>query len=653
MKAIYLKRTFVTTWFLILFAAVLFSAPSKVMVVGWDGAVPEMVKEFAAEGRMPTISWMMENGNFAYEGGLPVVVANTNASWPSVITGSFPGTHGITNNSFHYSGTPITASQYGGPHTLQAESFAVVAELEGYRTAVLGGPWASWPANDAGLTGPNMGWGNWHSKTTVISNYDIEGAVLFPFLFMDYYKVELVDAEMQKIHQTRLNSYSHPLTFAMKIPTYHGENFVSNLLIVDTTDDSIVNYDLLASVDSEWSKVTGSIRVGEWLPLETRLPGGKRAGLYVKLLNLSDDAQQLRLFVSAMQSTQIFPEWLDTEMAEVLPIPINADRNAIIGGFVDEETFFESCLMEIEWYEKAYQYVIERTNPDVVFAWFWEFDEFAHRMFGFLDKESPVYSAEEYQRRYNMFRKVYQQLDKSTEALWNSFGGPEESNLFIVSDHGFVSYWKIANINERLARVGLYNSSDPSSSKAIAYSAGAATQIYINLIGREPTGVVSPDDYEAVQKEIIDALNSWIDENGAKVIAKTFTKEETKDIDLAGRSFSLFNEKSTGDVLAFAASPYQFDAATPGQIVTDAVPYFTGQHGYLLGTVPEMRGNIRTLFAVGGALIKPQVGLPDTVSLVDIAPTMAAILGIREPATADGLALTEILCEKELVGISD
>jgi len=70
----------------------------------------------------------------------------------------------------------------------------------------------------------------------------------------------------------------------------------------------------------------------------------------VKLLNLSDDAQQLRLFVSAMQSTQIFPEWLDSEMAEVLPIPINADRNAIIGGFVDEETFFESCLMEIEWY---------------------------------------------------------------------------------------------------------------------------------------------------------------------------------------------------------------------------------------------------------------------------------------------------------------
>ena len=73
----------------------------------------------------------------------------------------------------------------------------------------------------------------------------------------------------------------------------------------------------------------------------------------------------------------------------------------------------------------------------------------------------------------------------------------------------------------------------------------------------------------------------------------------------------------------------------------------------MLGTVPEMRGNIRTLFAVGGALIKPQVGLPDTVSLVDIAPTMAAILGIREPATADGLALTEILYEKELVGISD
>jgi predicted AlkP superfamily phosphohydrolase/phosphomutase len=329
-------------------------------------------------------------------------------------------------------------------------------------------------------------------------------------------------------------------------------------------------------------------------------------------------------------------------MAEELPIPITADRNAIIGGFVDEETFFESCIMEIKWYEKAYSYIIERTEPQVVFAWFWQIDEFAHRMFGFLDEESPFYSAEKYQPRFRMFRKVYQQLDKSTHALWESFGGPEESNLFIVSDHGFASVWKVANVNEKLSEAGLYNYSNPKESKAIAYVAGGAAQIYINLEGREPTGVVSEEEYSAVQKQIVELLESWKD-GDTKIMAEVFTKEETKSIVISERSFSMYNESTTGDVVAFAKPSYQFDAASPGQKVATMINYFNGQHGYLHGTIPEERGDIRCLFAAGGVSIKSNAIIPKNAALVDIVPTVASILGIREPADTDGKVLSNIL----------
>jgi len=636
------KRVVLTLAVIVILAVAIFAGPPKVMVVGWDGAMSQMAATFAAEGMMPLTSWLMKQGSFAPEGVLPAIPSNTNASWPSIITGAHTGTHGITNNSFHVHGTPITQGSWSRPDTLQAESFAAVAQSEGLRTAVLGGPWVNWPAKDAGLVGPVMGWGSWHSRNTVISNYDIEGAVLAPYLWMHYFKVELEEVDVQEMERSGLSCYSGPKAFEMTIATYHGEEFTWNIVFVDTTDDKLVNYDLLVAFDDEWSEVAGSIGVGEWLPLEVRLWGERRAGLYVKLLNLDDNAEEFRIFASAIQSVQVFPEWLAVEMSEKLPIPINADRNAIIGGFVDEETFFESCMMEIVWYEEAYRYIIERTDPHVVFAWWWQPDEFKHRMFGFLDEGSPFYSAEEYQRRYNMFRKMYQQLDKSTKALWEAFGGPEESDLFIVSDHGFSSFWKVANVNEKLARAGLYNSSDPSKSKAIAYSAGGATQIYINLKGRQPTGIVSEEDYYAVQRQIVELMDSWMD-GDSKVLAKVLTKEETKDIVVLDRSFSMFNETTTGDVVAFAYPPYQFDAAFPGQVVSPVINYFTAQHGFIHGTVPEERGDIRAMFAAGGRSIEAGAVVPYNAALIDVVPTVAEILGIREPADADGVVLVDIL----------
>jgi hypothetical protein len=105
----------------------------------------------------------------------------------------------------------------------------------------------------------------------------------------------------------------------------------------------------------------------------------------------------------------------------------------------------------------------------------------------------------------------------------------------------------------------------------------------------------------------------------------------------------MYNPFTTGDIVAFAAPPFQFDAATPGQLLAPAMPYFTGQHGYLADTVPKERGTVRAVFAAGGQGIRVKGEIPYTAALFDISPTISYLLDIPAPANAEGNILTSII----------
>ena len=93
----------------------------------------------------------------------------------------------------------------------------------------------------------------------------------------------------------------------------------------------------------------------------------------------------------------------------------------------------------------------------------------------------------------------------------------------------------------------------------------------------------------------------------------------------------------TGDLIAFAFPPYQYDAETPGVLV--APSHFFGQHGY----VPDVQNlpanvNMRATFLAGGeGIAKGQV----TAKTIDLAPTLAFLLGIPEPQHSQGRVLLE------------
>lgn len=183
--------------------------------------------------------------------------------------------------------------------------------------------------------------------------------------------------------------------------------------------------------------------------------------------------------------------------------------------------------------------------------------------------------------------RVQQILDALAAA-----GMTDRSTVIVVSDHGFKSVKRNIRPNAVLKNV------IPEGGTAMVYSTkpGLSTAFQgIEGIDR----VVEPQDYAALGLP---------------------TPEE--------------NPQSP-NLLLVAKDGYAFTAGTAEPVVVDA-PAGSGQHGYL-NTDPEMDA----IFIASGRGIRPGAHA-DRIRNVDVAPTIAALLGIQLTGV-DGRVLTEFL----------
>jgi 2',3'-cyclic-nucleotide 2'-phosphodiesterase (5'-nucleotidase family) len=127
---------------------------------------------------------------------------------------------------------------------------------------------------------------------------------------------------------------------------------------------------------------------------------------------------------------------------------------------------------------------------------------------------------------------------------------------------------------------------------------------------------------------------------GWKMIDRVFTKAEARYVPNGPSSTAdMAHPTRTGDVIAFSFPPYQFDAETPGTLV--APSQFFGQHGYIpaLQDLPA-NINMRATFLAGGeGIAKGEV----SARTIDLAPTLAFMLGIAEPQQSQGRVLLDVV----------
>ena len=124
------------------------------------------------------------------------------------------------------------------------------------------------------------------------------------------------------------------------------------------------------------------------------------------------------------------------------------------------------------------------------------------------------------------------------------------------------------------------------------------------------------------------------------MIDRVFTKAEARHIPNGPSSTAdMAHPTRTGDLVAFAYPPYQFDASTPGTLISPS--HFFGQHGY----VPDVKNlpanvNMRATFLAGGKGIAKGAF---SARSIDLAPTLAFMLDIPEPQHSQGKVLLRVV----------
>ncbi len=685
-------------------------APSGTPVIYFaaDGMRPDLVDKYANAGAMPTMRQLMEQGLKGQNGLLQGFPPNTGVGWYTLSTGTWPGEHGSTNNTFHRTGEGNfnNSTSFATTGILQADHIGQSAERSG--KTVVSMEWVGTRNLVPALQGPVVDFRTFIGGRGIMLNYDLPGQPAGANAFgVQYQKVTLADAAgwtnvPASFSPAKQASFTHN-------NAQIAANGVWDVYIYDSTDDSTTNYDRVLIVSAANAKngatAVANLAQGEWadakLTLATGAFAGRTAGFYVKAIDLNADLSKFRLYFTSVQRANATYNALgpagSTDFEEKLnrdfPTSTAADFAPMEAGIVDEDTYVEQGLMWKDAHWAYLQYILGPApsglgiKPDLLLVGSPTTDEFQHQFTGLVTPTDIDGNPNPYfddltnddvpdgrvAIREGYIRSAYQEADRTLDLARDLVN--VETNTFVSSDHGFAPQWYAVNVSKVLVDLGLQEreqsgncrkaandpgTTTPGDTLAKECHAGGTSQIYINLAGRDPAAGNTPQvpaaNYEAVRNQIIAAFQSLDDPNlpgFQQVVSKVMKKEELRNVD----GTDALHPSRSGDVVVVFRPPYQTDAQTPGQVV--APSQFFGQHGYLPNLVNIPRNvNMHATFIAAGPGIRKQSPVAG-VRAIDLAPTLAYLMGIPGPQNARGKILRQLfpnpgqLKEITILDISD
>jgi predicted AlkP superfamily phosphohydrolase/phosphomutase len=236
----------------------------------------------------------------------------------------------------------------------------------------------------------------------------------------------------------------------------------------------------------------------------------------------------------------------------------------------------------------------------------------------FLGQAEPFSGADEatVQRCRDGVFRTYASIDKMIGRVLELVD--DNTVVAVVSDHGGTpNQHEAVDIAHVLEQAGflVYKQSSGGKreidwSKTRAANVGLV-HVFINLEGREPTGIVPQEKYEETQLEIIAALHAYKDPvSGRHPFSLALTRADAEMVNL------------WGDLV--------------GDVVYALRPEFDGAHGKQLPTAKLGMGGQHCTFILSGAGVRQGVHLQRQVRAVDVAPTLCHLLGLPMPSNVEG-----------------
>mgnify|MGYP000129575528 CR=1 FL=1 len=384
--------------------------------------------------------------------------------------------------------------------------------------------------------------------------------------------------------------------------------------------------------------------------LEGKRPGSTR----FKLLHLSPDGQDVRLVRSEVYPSTHFtdPASLSEELIREVGPYFEHPVGRLTANVIEKDSeMLDTILDEIRyqalWHPRAARYVMEHYGWDIYYLhWHWP-DTVGHQTIRAIEPEAPGYDPAKAAAYMEVIRRSYQIMDEMVGGFIEL--ADKDTYIVVVADHGCTPDYRAADVSRLLAQKGLSVFKDNSFafsaldlSRSRAYRSGAC-QITINLKGRNPYGIVEPEDYEKVQEEIIDALQTWRDPDTGKLVICFALKKRDAQL------FGYWGER-TGDVFYLFNHGYWWGdptaapifAAHPGATVVDAPPH-SAHHGPNLPTDrTSLTSNLATFIIKGPGIRAGYSRDPERrgfVRLMDVVPTLCYLLGFKPPRECEGTVL--------------
>ncbi len=169
-----------------------------------------------------------------------------------------------------------------------------------------------------------------------------------------------------------------------------------------------------------------------------------------------------------------------------------------------------------------------RRGASCSFYVFTQTDRASHCFYWLRDKQHPFYDQATAERLGDPLRTIYERMDKIVGDVAKTLR-PQDL-LLVVSDHGFKTWRRGMNVNQWLMNEGYLVAAGDAGEKTLAaffgdrlavdeidwsksraYALGLG-QIYLNLKGREPDGIVEPRDVDALCRELREKLLAYRDD---------------------------------------------------------------------------------------------------------------------------------------------
>ena len=344
-------------------------------------------------------------------------------------------------------------------------------------------------------------------------------------------------------------------------------------------------------------------------------------------------------------------------LAEVPEYPLDANAYE----HADPADFLRACDAMVDARTRVAESLIRRDRPDLAFVVYVATDRVQHAFWGqAAHPDSPGHRGA--WRFANAIKDCYRHLDESLGRLVEASG--PEATVLVVSDHGFGELEGDLYLNTVLEDLGLLSVDRPTASRlgrllgplldrvppvlrrahetpvptfgsirwtgTSAYARGLFGNVWLNLRGREPQGIVEPGpEAEALLDRITDAMLALKQPDGRSPLI---------DAVFRGRDLAWGPEAGRAPDLVIVPHDYRWmtrsgrEIGPRGQLFDEPAVRHTGNHrmnGVFVGAGPGIEQGAR----------------PDLLRLLDLTPTALALLGMEVPRSLDGVPMSVLSCD--------